>query len=109
MSKKKTISTLSEIYYCKLTVLFKYKNVVAIEKVFYKPITIKNNNIEFMDYELIKLHKLIFTPKEKNKILKLTFDKIFFMGAAYQNETDSIRVKSDYEQFLNKLLKQKGG
>lgn len=105
MSKKKTINTLSEIYYCKLTASFKYKNVVFIEKVFYKPVTIKNNNIEFLDYELIKLHKLIFTPKEKNRILKLTFDKVFFMGAAFQNETDSIRTKSDYQLFLNKLFK----
>lgn len=106
MSKKKQIIHFSEIYFCCVTVLFKYKNIAAIEKQFYKPLTIKNNEIEFLDYELIKFHKLIFTPKEKNRILKITFEKKFFMGAAFQGETDSVRSKSNYEQFLIKLYKK---
>lgn len=98
-----------KVYFCKLIVGYYYKKVVYIEKSFFQPVTLdKENNIVFTDYELTRLHKKIFTPKEQNKITKLVVDKVLFWQSdiIFDIAKDG-RNKYNYEKFLQTIIKPK--
>lgn len=103
-------NTLFKVCYCEIEVMYKYKNISLIKKTVYKSLLLDSeNNIVFMDTELIEQHKKIFTPKEKNKILALSVKKIITILSDkinYNPEAD-MRKKICYVKFLEKLFKIK--
>lgn len=97
----------NKIIFAKLLVKFLYKKVIPMQKTFYMPVTVNNNNeLIFKDYELTKLHKKIFTPKEKNSIKSIEIEKTLFTLDTVKNHNDDLRLRYNYKELINKINKK---